>query len=261
MKKKKKRRKKWLKGILLLLALGLLALIALYTPLFNIKDITVSGAVRYSEDEIRLASGILPGENGFQKLTFSPEAILGLRLYDAEAKIKSLPYVEQATVKLILPNHVKIGIVERQPAFYMVYLGNYLIMDAKGFVLEVSTEKPQNGLLELRGIHFTQYVIGKQLDTDNLDLINLGNVIMEAIKNSDAQSEFILWDVVNWVDIIDENTAFISLDQRVIVKFNPMDKPQYTIDFAKEIFFKKISTKERGRLEFSGNQSPSFIPE
>jgi hypothetical protein len=61
--------------------------------------------------------------------------------------------------------------------------------------------------------------------------------------------------------MISEDNALISLDNRIIVRFNPKDKLQYTMDFTKEIFFKKISTKETGRLEFSGDQNPSFIPD
>ena len=53
----------------------------------------------------------------------------------------------------------------------------------------------------------------------------------------------------------------ISLDNRIIVRFNPKDKLQYVVDFTKEVFFKKISAQEKGRLEFSGDQNPSFIPD
>ena len=261
MKKGKKRRRKGLKAVLILIGLALLSVMILYTPLFNISQIQVSGSSYYSVDEIRLASGILPGENGFKKIRLSPEAILGLRLTDAEEAIKALPFVKDAQVKLIFPNSVNITITERQPAVYLVYLGNYLIADADGFVLEVSQNPPQENLKEVRGVEFTKYTTGKQLETDDLDYIRIASNITEAVKKSDSESEFLMLPMVNWIDVVDANTTLMSLDNRVIMRFDPADKLQYTIDFGKQIFFTKINTNERGRLEFVPGQNPSFIPD
>ena len=85
--------------------------------------------------------------------------------------------------------------------------------------------------------------------------------IINTIRNSDEYTNIKLADVLDWVDMVSDNSAIMSLDNRIIVRFNPKDKLQYTIDFTKEIFFKKISTKETGRIEFSGDQNPSFIPD
>ena len=250
-----------MKAVLIFIGLVLVAVMTLYTPLFNISQIQVFGADYYSVDEIRLASGILPGENGFQKISLSPEAILGMRLTDAEEAIKVLPYVKEARVRLIFPNSVKITITERQPAAYLTYLGNYLTVDSEGVVLEVDQSPPKEDLKEVRGVEFTKYTTGKPLETDDIDYIRIAANITTAVKKSDSESEFLMWPMVNWIDVVDANTTLVSLDNRVIMRFDPSDKLQYVIDFAKEIFFTKLTTSERGRLEFVPGQDPSFIPD
>ena len=124
----------------------LLGIMLLFTPIFNIKNIRVEGAEYYNLEEIRLASGIAPGENGFRKIRFSPEAILGLRLLDAELAIEALPRIKEARVFIIFPNEVGISVTERNPSVYLSYLGNYLTVDPEGYVLEVNQNSLQQAL-------------------------------------------------------------------------------------------------------------------
>lgn len=259
----KKQRKKPFKVLLLiLLAIPvLLVVMLLFTPFFNITNIRVEGAGYYTEEQIRLASGIAPGENAFRMIRFSPEAILGLRLLDAEKSIEALPRVKDARVFIIFPNEVGITVTERTPSVYLSYLGSYLTVDAEGYVLEVSSDAPPAGLKELRGIEFTKYLVGQQLETADVEHIRIADNIVKAILRSDQNSDFLLWPVVDWIDVVDDDTAMMSYDSRIVVKFDPTDKLQYTIDFSKQIFFTKISATERGRLEFFRGQDPSFIPE
>lgn len=258
----KKQRKKLFKILLLLVICPvLLGIMLLFTPLFNIKNIRVEGAGYYNLEEIRLASGITPGENGLRKIRFSPEAILGLRLLDAESAIEALPRIKEARVFIIFPNEVGISVTERNPSVYLSYLGSYLTVDPEGYVLEVSQNTPPAGLKELRGIEFTRYSVGQQLETDDIGHVRIAENIVGAVRKSDENSDFKLWPVVDWIDVVDDNTAMMSYDNRVVVRFDPTDKLQYTIDFSKQIFFTKISATERGRLEFIRGQNPSFIPD
>ncbi len=258
----KKQRKKLFKILLLLVICPvLLGIMLLFTPIFNIKNIRVEGAEYYNLEEIRLASGIAPGENGFRKIRFSPEAILGLRLLDAELAIEALPRIKEARVFIIFPNEVGISVTERNPSVYLSYLGSYLTVDPEGYVLEVNQNMPPAGLKELRGIEFTRYSVGQQLETDDIEHVRIADNIVRAVRKSDENSDFKLWPVVDWIDVVDDNTAMMSYDNRVVVRFDPVDKLQYTIDFSKQIFFTKISATERGRLEFIRGQNPSFIPD
>jgi cell division protein FtsQ len=259
--KKKGRAKTRLKIFIFVFVLALCLVFLLFAPIFNIKSIKVEGSSRYTDEKIIETSGIMIGENGFRKLRLDPEAILELRLLDSEEKIGQLPYVKSCTVKIDFPDSINIQITEREPAAYIVYFDNYLTVDAQGYVLEAGNTEPPQGLKEIRGIDFKKYTLGGHLEESEISLIITGVEIINTINNSDETTDIKLADVLDWVDVISENNAILSLDNRIIVRFNPKDKLQYTIDFTKEIFFKKISTKETGRIEFSGNQNPSFIPD
>lgn len=260
--KKKKRSVKTRLGILLFF-LGLISffLILLFAPFFNISSIEVVGANRYSPEKIKEVSGVLIGENAYRKLKFKAEAILGLRLLDSEDMIKQLPYVKTSRVSIVFPNKILVRITERQPAAYLNHLDNYLAVDNEGYVLETSNDKPMDGLKEIRGIEVAKYTIGGQLETKAISLIGKGIEIIENIRQSDTNTDFKLFEVLDWVDMVDSNKALISLDNRIIVRFNPEDKLRYTIDFTKEIFFKEINSKEKGRIEFSEGQNPTIIHE
>lgn len=259
--KKRRRVKRRLIVFLFMVGSTVILLFLLFAPIFDIKEIEVYGSSKYTDEAIKETASIIIGENGFRQLRLKPEAILELRLLDSEERIKELSYVKTCTVRLQLPDRVSITITEREPAAYLVYFDNYLIVDEQGFVLEVKNEKPEGSLKEIRGIDFAKYSIGGQLEASDISLIRTGVAILNTVKTSDEHTSIKLFDVLDWVDMVDRNTAMMSLDKRVIVRFDPQEKLQYTIDFTKEIFFKKISSKETGRLEFSGDQNPSFIPD
>jgi len=237
------------------------SLVVLYAPIFNISVIKVKGNTKYSEEEIIQASGLSVGENGYKKLRLNAESILELRLTYSEKNIETLPYIKSSRVSLVFPDGIMIEVQEREPAAYIKYLDNFLIVDREAYVLEVRDTRPDADLKEIRGIEFLKYSVGSRLDAADADLVGLAVEILEAVNESDRNSQLKLSEVLDWVDMVDKNNALLSLDNRIIVRFNPMDKLQYTIDFTKEIFFKKLNSKETGRIVFTEGQNPSFIPE
>ncbi len=257
----KRRVKRRLKILFAIVGIALILLFLFFAPFFNIRSIQVTGSTRYAPEKIIESSGLLLGENGFRKLKLQAEAILELRLIDSEKKIEQLPYVKASIVSLVFPDKVAIEVTEREPAAIIRYLDSYLTVDREGYVLESTNQRPEGNLKEIRGIEFAKYTMGGQLEASDISLIRTAVDIIEAIKNSDSSTDLKLFEVLDWIDMVDRNSALFSLDNRIVVRFNPEDKLQYTIDFTKEIFFKKINTKESGRIEFSGDQNPSFIPD
>lgn len=257
----KRRVKRRLKIFFVMVGVALILLFLFFAPFFNINTILVTGSTRYTSEKIIEVSGLILGENGFRKLKLEPDAILELRLIDSEMKIEQLPYVKDSTVSLVFPDKVSIEVTEREPAAVIRYLDSYLTVDREGYVLESANQRPKGDLKEIRGIEFGKYTMGGQLEASDISLIQTAVEIIEAVKISDSSTEFKLFEVLDWIDMVDRNSTLLSLDSRIVVRFNPLDKLQYTIDFTKEIFFKKINTKESGRLEFSGDQNPSFIPD
>ncbi|HBR01696.1 MAG TPA: hypothetical protein DD738_03715 [Ruminiclostridium sp.] len=261
MKTRKRRAKRRMKIFFMIVGLSLIFLLLMFAPMFNVSLVEVHGNTRYADEKIKEASGIVLGENGFRQLKFTPESILELRLTEAEDRIERLPYVKSCKARIVFPAAISVEIEERQPVAYIRYLDNYLTVDNEGYVLEASHTRPEGKLKEIRGIEFSKYTLGGQLEASDIELVTAGVEILEAIQESDSSMTLKLFEVLDWIDMVDANNVLLSLDNRVTVQFNPKDKLQYTIDFTREIFFKKINSKETGRLEFAGEQGPSFIPE
>lgn len=139
MRRKKARRRHIKIFSLFILAVALtVAIILCFTTFFPIKRISVSGSKIYSKSEIIKAS----------KLT-TKDQVLAISAEKTEQKIrKALPYVDSIKLERKLPDAVIITVTDaKEYAFY----GNgdeYLVISQKGYILNKTTEMPQN-LLEI----------------------------------------------------------------------------------------------------------------
>lgn len=94
---------------------------------FNVEQVTVSGADRYSEWTVAQASGIQKGDS----LLFFGEANAGSKIIDA------LPYVKSVRFEIELPGTVHI-IIEEAPVAYSAQAadGTWWLMTAQGRLTE-----------------------------------------------------------------------------------------------------------------------------
>jgi cell division protein FtsQ len=66
--------------------------------------------------------------------------ILTVSLEDRKASLETLPWVEHATVMRLLPNKLRIAIVERTPVAYVRHGSHIGLVDAHGVLLDMSPE-------------------------------------------------------------------------------------------------------------------------
>ncbi|HET7292036.1 MAG TPA: FtsQ-type POTRA domain-containing protein [Vicinamibacteria bacterium] len=91
----------------------------------RVGRVDVLGNHFLSEGEVRALLGPAVGEN-----------ILGLDIEDLKARLRSSPWVADATVRRTLPDTVRVEIVERVPLALAEADGLYL-MDAEGTLIEI----------------------------------------------------------------------------------------------------------------------------
>lgn len=108
-----------------------LAITFVFSIFFKVKNITVSGAVKYDPWTIREASGIKDGEG-----------LLSFGGAKAAGRITTLlPYVKEAQIGIKLPDTVKIEIVESSVAYSIAAAdGTWWLISAEGKVLEQTDE-------------------------------------------------------------------------------------------------------------------------
>lgn len=103
-----------------------LAVVVACVVFFRVNSVEVSGNVRYTAEEIIEASGIKTGEN-----------LVGLSRSRVSAAIcTKLPYVENVTIKKVLPDGVSLKVSERVAAASVESAEGRWLISAQGKLLE-----------------------------------------------------------------------------------------------------------------------------
>ncbi|MBQ8588020.1 MAG: FtsQ-type POTRA domain-containing protein [Clostridia bacterium] len=113
--------------ILVLFTAIILIVVCLFTPLFDITDVSVIGNKILSEEDIVKASGIKKGSNLFL-----------LNTGKSEERINSLGYVDSVEVKRKFLARIEIEITESVEAAYIAFAGNYVGIDSEGKILSIT---------------------------------------------------------------------------------------------------------------------------
>lgn len=91
---------------------------------FALKTLEIQGNSRLNSREILETADLIDGAN-----------TLALSIDDVEAALSAHPWVEQVSVKRVLPGTLIIKIRERVPAFWMLHEGSLQYADARGRII------------------------------------------------------------------------------------------------------------------------------
>ena len=183
MKKKRKRKSpilfliKWTSVLLLLI--GTIIFI-LTTPMFNIKNINISGIEHLTKEQVISLSELNKNENLFKN---SKSKIT--------SNIKQTPYVESVIIKRKLPDTIDIQIKERKRSYMLKFVNGYVYIDTQGYILEISEEKLELPIISGYKTEEEKISEGNRLITEDLE--NLNNVlkITNSLEEIDVTKEII----------------------------------------------------------------------
>lgn len=196
----------------------------LLSPIFNIKNISVVGNSKISNDEIISLSKIQIDNNMFK---YQAKKI--------QDNIKQNAYIESIKVKRKLPDSIEL-IVEERKATYMIQIANaYAYIDNQGYILEISDKDEK--LPILLGTETMQEEIhaGNRLCTEDLKKLNDVLKIMES-ANSNGIANLItkinIKDSTNYILTLSSNkkTVYLgdisnlSTKMLWIIKFNEEER-------------------------------------
>lgn len=259
-KKKIKKRLFWIKFILIfILSISALIFLAL-SPIFNIKSIEVEGSTHYSKTEIKNATNLTIGENGFKTIGSSLGDLFTLQFGLEEKNIKGkFPYVKSVNIRFVLPNKIKIRLKERKPFIYFNYNGAFLFIDKDAYVVDLIQLEKTKSLLEIKGLKFQNYILGQELNLTNHKQIEIFNKIYEALEKADKNDDFKVVKQLKYVDVSDIQRVVINLNSKVSINFGDLFDLSYKIDFMKKNIA-AIPKSEKGYLDMTLDQ-PVFKPE
>jgi len=269
-KRKLRRRKRALKFVrfLLLTALsvGTLVLLAL-SPLFNINSISVSGNIHYEESEIIGVTNLVVGNNWFKTNGLDAKSILLFRSFQAEKNIKeNCHYVKNVAVRLRIPDQVNIIVNEREPYVISPYSDAYLIIDKEGYLIDLVKDISAYDLPIVQGMGFDNCKLGQALNAEDRNKFDIYKNVVDEINKLDNDKVYdsskSIYKYLNYVDVSDWDNIVIMLDSRIRVNLGNYKKiSNYRLSFLREIFFNKLDVYDKGYLDFTTGNTPSFIPD
>ena len=185
---RKKRRAKLKIAKYSFLVLCILAAIigTMTSPLFNIKQITVNGNEKITENEVISLSGITLNENIFKTI-----------ISKSENKILENPYIKNVKIERKLPTKIEIIIEERKTNFMLEYGSGYVYINNQGYILEVSSEKLNVPILQGAETDTENFIPGNRLCTEDLKKMDTVIKIMDAANNNDIGSLITRIDIQN----------------------------------------------------------------
>lgn len=238
---KRKRVFKRMVGLFLLFVLC--AVIASFTPYFDITKVNVTGNSRVSAREIEIASGITDGTNIFR-----------VKLSSVRKKLEKISYVHSVRVKRDFPNQISIEIEESQPVAAAPYMGNYILIDRYGKTLEQETPQDMEKLPEivyLKGLEIKNFVLGEKIIVENeRNLKIVLESLTELVHNN-------LIGNTNEIDLESEDGVVFKMnDSKMTVLMGDATDLPYRVKFLKEIL-DKLSGTPRGIIDFTA-KDPTY---
>ena len=195
--------------VLLLFLLGILVgIVYIGTEIFQVKKIIVSGNEKMVYDDIVRIAGIPMGEN-----IFKVDKVL------VQRRIEKNPYLEFVSMDFEYPDGICIHIRERKPAAAIPYLGSQIVVDTKGFILEICGDLEDMPYPLVQGLSIKGCTIGKELAVADLYQLKALKRVLEEVYKQELQDVIseIQVDNPDNIYIISRNGTTIRLGQAVEV--------------------------------------------
>ncbi len=242
---RKRRKRSYTLYYLLLLFFVLISGITLsVTVFFNIDTITVTGAERYTAQQIIDQSGIKKGNNLFR-----------ISLEKGEKKIiNALKDIDSVKIERKFPSELKIKVIESSPAYFLDYNGSYIMISAGGRILKTNAaEKETKDMIRLLGFDGSKMEAGSFLTTENNDKYALLEKLVAVLKENELES-------ITQVDLTSDVNLSIQYRDRIEIKLGSMSELSYKVKFAKNILDTKLEDSEEGIIDASSPGKVYYTP-
>ncbi len=226
------------------LALIAVLIVMFFTPLFNIKNVEISGNNRISGEEITSTVGEIEGKNLFS-----------YRKGKIKNRLYKFAYVEKVSVrKKAFPPAITIDIKERVPAFQAEYAGGYTVADKSGRVLEQTSEKLE-GVPTLTGVLISS---AKEGDAVVFKDTEAQKIIMSCIENMEKAGIIADITVMSFEDMT--NITFNYQNRLDVICGTHIDFQRKLALFKEAVNSNKLTENSRGTINLSTTGKAIYTP-
>lgn len=246
--KRQKQRKKMMKRrritFFTVLALILISIVIFFTPLFNIKNVNITGNQKVETAQIKQIIGSVEEENLFR---LSKRKII--------ENIKEVPYVDSAQIKKkIFPVGINVNIVECVPVGYIQQNESYIVLDKNFKVLEIS-EAPVENAAQILGIGVTTSIEGAVITTDDAEKLATVSGVCQRLIDDGIISK------IGTINFEDMNNITFNYENRLdVICGSVVDFSKKIGMFQKAISSSKLTDNSRGTIDISISGKAIYTP-
>lgn len=249
-KKKRKRRRRGGLGRLLRplsVLLAAVAVVAALTLFFKVEQITVTGAERYTAEEIIAASGVEIGDN----LVLLDRYHLAQRIYS------DLPYITDVRPKQEFPSTLHIDVTETRTAAVIQGAGGYWLFNTGGKLLEAVDTSGAADYLQISGVSAVEPSVSAALLLPEESPISAAR-LLDLLAALDEQG---VLNRADSVDCSDPKILVLQYDGRFRVEMLYDADFSYKIAGLRQIVEEALEPNETGTLRMTyENNDVHLIP-
>lgn len=228
--------------ILVGIMLGILVFLC-KSEVFKICNIEITGNNQITKELILELSQINLQENIFLTNTNK-----------AQKNIIGNPYIKEVKITRMLPDKIKIKVVEKEKTYMLQIDGNYVYIDQDGYFLEISENKLDN-LIILEGYSTKkeEIILGNTLNEDDLEkLEDMKQILKSAEKNE-------IRNYITSINIKDKNNYILKLPiYKKIVYIGDTGNLATKMLRTKDIIDKTM--EQEGKIFVNGDFNEGFDP-
>ena len=218
--------------------------ICLFTPIFDISGISVTGNKILSSEDVIKASGIKTGDS-----------FIFLNTDKGEKAINALGYVDKVDIKRKFFTRIEIAVTEATESAYVTFSGNYVGIDVDGKVLSVNKSSKINPKRAVvTGLKVKSVSKGETIKFANSEKYD---VVMEMLKFLESKK---ILSHTSKIDVTDLDNIFIVLDTETRIIFGKCDDLEYKIEYAKVIIEKQPNARG-GSIDLTNTESVIYDPD
>lgn len=183
---RKSAQKSLFKRLFPFLLAGFLVLAVLFLPSFHLQSIELPDQLRtLTQEQLRSASGLLPGQHLFCELGGSIRLLTALRYGPVEERIKShFPTVRDVAVTLDFPGAIRIFLEERVEVAWLTIPDGCVMIDKEGVALKICKEPP-DGIPVIEGLQVRSMILGRPLEVDQTESLSRAISLLGSIIEAD----------------------------------------------------------------------------
>ncbi len=206
------------------------------TPLFNIREIRLSGNDTVSKDVINAKIGNLIGANLF-----------GTSVSGIEEKMTEIPQISDVDVKkAIFPTRLELAITESRPAAYVLSGNATLVIDSGLKIIDDASVFDYEKLPSISGISVSDYELNTQLEVDSDEK---RDVLIEILSTLESCA---LIDMVKYISVDDLTSITFNYDNRIeVLCGSPLQMERKIRMFSESIRTSTFDEYSRGSVDIS----------